>query len=114
MTNAAGTVETVKLIKCLPCDANEYSGPAIRANWECKTCPDINQEFKETQCVCKNGFRAAGISCISDAQATKLNDDGYAEDGLEFKVEYNNVKQVGRSGSTTEALISDVFKHYYY
>ena len=29
-------------------------------------------------------------------------------------MEYNNVKQVGRSGSTTEALISDVFKHYYF
>ena len=29
-------------------------------------------------------------------------------------MEYNNVQQVGRDGSSTEAFTSDVFKHYYF
>ena len=114
VTGADGTVSKVKVIKCRKCEENEYSGPAKRPNWECKTCMDPNMEFKETTCVCKDGFKSAGDTCISDAQAKKLSDDGFAEDGFEFKVEYNNVRQVGRSGSTTEAFTSDVFKHYYY
>ena len=104
----------MKTIKCRKCAENEYSGPVKKANWQCKTCPDPNMEFRETTCVCREEFKTAGDACISNEQAKSLSDDGFAEDGLEFKVEYNNVKQVGRSGSSTEALISDVFKHYYY
>ena len=106
--------EDVKTIACRKCDDDEYSGPATRSNWQCKTCPDPNMEFVETTCVCKEGFKSAGASCISNEQEDKLRSDGFTDNGLEFKVEYNNVRQVGRSGSSTEAFTSDVFKYYYF
>ena len=108
-TNANGE----NVISCLPCPAGEFRGPATKSIWQCEACPDPNQEWVDQFCICKDGYQEAGDTCITNAQRDELLDRGFIEDGLEYKIDYNNIKQVGREGVSSVTEESDVFKYYY-
>lgn len=99
---------------CMECPENAYKGPPIKSIWECEACPHPEMEYNSGNvCECKNGFVRAGDSCITEAQEADLESLGFIEPNIQFKVEYNNVKEIDRDESTTIARYSDVFDYYY-
>ena len=105
---------SAKMIRCEACPTNEYKGPAIKSIWQCEACPDPAMIYTSgNTCECGEGYIRGGDSCVTVEQRTELIGDGFIENSLEFKVEYNNVKQLDRDGSQTIAQYSDVFDYFY-
>ena len=117
------TIEIDKLgnyltsLQCELCpDDNGYQGIAGRSVWECQTCPDPAMVFVGEKCTCPTeGYVTSGDACITDADITRLREDGFLADGLEYKVYYNNLVRVDDQSAPGENVApdSDVFKEFY-
>ena len=68
-----------------------------------------------SQCSCPEGYLKAGDGCIKQSEFDQLFSSGYiVQNGDELRVQYNNVRTIGKDGVGSVLTDSDVFSYFYY